>query len=78
MYVHATSYHDDTLMCQTKYDYVKGQKKLRPEHKAIRSKFKVVSGSSIYFTHSLMGIDPCAKYGMPMSKLAEVKGRKWT
>ena len=24
--VHDTSYHCDTLKCQTKYDYVKGQK----------------------------------------------------
>ena len=28
-----TLYHGDTLACQTKYDYVKDQK--RPEHKAI-------------------------------------------
>ena len=34
MNVHDTSYHGDTLTYQTKYDYVKGQKKMRPEHKA--------------------------------------------
>ena len=33
--VHDTLYHGDTLTCQTKYDYVKGQKKLNPEHKAM-------------------------------------------
>ena len=33
MNVHDTSYHGYTLTCQTKYDYVKGEKKLRPEHK---------------------------------------------
>ena len=26
MYVRDTSYHSDTLTCQTNYDYVKGQK----------------------------------------------------
>ena len=29
----------------------------------------------MYLTHPLMVIDPCAKYGMPMSKLTEVTGR---
>ena len=36
MNVRDTSYHGDTLTSQTKYDYVKGQKKnLRSEHKAM-------------------------------------------
>ena len=35
MNVRDTLYHGDTLKCQTKYDYVKGQKNLRPEHKAM-------------------------------------------
>ena len=43
----------------------------------LRSKIKVVSGSWMYWTLSLMVIDPCAKYGMPMSKLTEVTGRTW-
>ena len=30
-----TLYHGDTLTCQTKYDCVKEQKKLSPEHKAM-------------------------------------------
>ena len=60
--------------------------KLRYEHKAmsknlinltLRSKIKVVSGSWMYWTLSLMVIDPCVKYGMPMSKLTEVTGRTW-
>ena len=31
----------------------------------------------MYLTHPLMVIDPCAKYGMPMSNLTEVTGRTW-
>ena len=31
----------------------------------------------MYLTHPLMVIDPCAKYGMPMSKLTEVTGWTW-
>ena len=34
----------------------------------LRSKFKVLSGSWMYVTHPLNMIDPCAKYGKPMSK----------
>ena len=33
----------------------------------LRSKFKVVSASWMYTTHSLVVIYPCAKYGRPMS-----------
>ena len=33
--VRDTSYYGDTLTCQTEYDFIKGQKKLRPEHKAM-------------------------------------------
>ena len=49
IHVSDTLYHGDTLTCQTKYDYVKGQKKLsnviNPINLTLRSKFKVVSGS---------------------------------
>ena len=38
---------------------------------------KVVSGSWMYLTHPLMVIDPCAKYGMPMSKQTEVTCWTW-
>ena len=34
----------------------------------MRSKVNIVSGSWMYVTHHLMGIDPCAKYGKPMPK----------
>ena len=34
----------------------------------LKSKFKAVSGSWMYSTHPLNMIDPCAKYGKPMSK----------
>ena len=37
----------------------------------LRSKVNVVSESLMYMTHPLMVIDPCAKYGMPMSKLQD-------
>ena len=51
--VRDTLYHGNTLTCQTKYDYVKGQKSLVLNTKpcinsinlTLRSKFKVVSGS---------------------------------
>ena len=42
----------------------------------LRSKVKVISGSWMYLTHPLLGIDQSAKYGMPMSKLTEITG--WT
>ena len=35
MNVRDESYHGDTLTSQTKFDFVKGQQKLRPEHKAM-------------------------------------------
>ena len=28
----------------------------------------------MYLTHPLMVLDPCAKYGMPMSQLTEITG----
>ena len=33
---------------------------------------------NIYATHPLMVVDPCAKYGMPMSKQTEVTNRRKT
>ena len=83
--VRDTLYHGDTLMCQTKYDYVKGQKSLvlntkqchNPINLTLRSTFQVVSGSWMYLTHPLMVIDQSAKFDMPMSKLTEVTGRTW-
>ena len=50
---------------------------INPINLTLRSKVKVVSGSWMYLTHSLMMIDPCAKDGMLMSKLTEVTGRTW-
>ena len=47
-----------------------------PINLILRSKVKVVSGSWMYWTLPLMVIDPCAKYGTPMSKLTEVT--RWT
>ena len=84
--VQDTSYHGDTLTCQTKYDYVTGQKSgvlntkpyvINPINLTMRSKVNVVSWSWMYLTHPLMVIDTCAKYGMPMSKLTEVTGQTW-
>ena len=64
MIVRVTSYHDDTLTCQTKYNYFKGQKAesltqshvINPINLTLRSKFKVVSGSWMYLTHLLIVI----------------------
>ena len=64
MNVRDTSYHDDTLTCQTKYNYFKGQKAesltqshvINPINLTLRSKFKVVSGSWMYLTHLLIVI----------------------
>ena len=79
MNVQGTLYHGDTLTYQTNYDYVKGQKSwglnTKPCH--TRSKVNVESGSYMYLTHPLIVINPCAKYGMSMSKLTEVTGRTW-
>ena len=49
---------------------------INPINLTSRSMLKVVnvSGSWMYLTHPLMAIDPCAKYGLQMSKLTEVKG----
>ena len=87
MNVRDTLYYGDTLTCQTKYVcQVSKDKKaeawtqnhvINTINLTLRSKFKVVSGSWMYLTHLLMMIDPCAKYGMPMSKLTEVKGCTW-
>ena len=76
MNVRDTLYHGDTL-CQTKYDYVKGKETetwiqshvINPINLILRSMVNVLSGSWMYLTHPLMVIGPCAKYGMPMSKL---------
>ena len=48
-----------------------------PINMTLRSKVNVVSGSWMYLTHPVMVIDPCAKYGMPMSKQTEITGRTW-
>ena len=67
-------------MCQICIDYVKGQKSCWKntypcKKKTLRSEVKVVSESWMYGTHRLMGLDPCAKYDMPMSKQSEVTDR---
>ena len=70
-----TSSYGDALMCQVWYDYVKGQKccGLNPwpcqiSYFDLEVKVSIVSGSWMHATHPLKVIDPCAKYGMPMSK----------
>ena len=71
MNVHDTSYHGDTLTCQIKYDYVKGQKSWRLNTKLCHKHYKfdlkvkgqLVSGSWLLLTHPVMVIDPCAKVG---------------
>ena len=40
---------------------------INPIKLTLKSKVNVVSGSWMYLTHPLMVIDPCAKYGKPMS-----------
>ena len=50
---------------------------INPINLTLRSKVNVVSGSWMYLTHSLMVIDPCAKYGMPMSNQKKVMGCTW-
>ena len=50
---------------------------INPINLTLSSKVKVVSGSWMYLTHPLMVIDPCAKYGMPMSKQTEVTCWTW-
>ena len=127
MNVRDTSYHGDTLTCQTKYDFVKGQKSwglnTKPCHKpykfdlevkgqcririmnvldtsshgdramcqiwyanvkanrshrsawehdkSLKFEFEVKGqhriGTWINLSHLLMVIDPCAKYGQPIS-----------
>ena len=69
MNVRDTSYHYEKRTCQTKYEYVKGQKTktwtqnhvVNSINLTLRSKVNVVSGSWMYLTHPLMVIDPCAK-----------------
>ena len=81
--VRDTLYHGDTLTCQTKYDYVKGQKSLVLNTKQCHKPYKFdpevkVQGcirSRINLTHPLMVMDQSAKFDIPMSKLTEVTGR---
>ena len=82
MNVRDTSYHYDTLSCQT-YDYLKGQKSgdlnTKPCHKPYKFDFKINVQDCIRIMNvidiSSHGERPMVKYGMQMSKLTEVKGR---
>ena len=47
-----------------------------PINLTLRSMVNVVSGSWMYLTHILMVINPCAKYGKPMSIQKIVMGRE--
>ena len=76
MNVRDISYYGNTLTCQTKYGNVKGRKSwcpntnpyvINPINLTLRSKVNIVSGSWMYVIHTFMVIDPCAKYGKPMS-----------
>ena len=40
---------------------------INPINLTLRSKVNIVSGSWMYVIHTFMVIDPCAKYGKPMS-----------
>ena len=67
------SFHGDTLMCQIRYDYVKGPKSWGPntkscQKKTLKSKVNIVLESWMFATHPLMTINLCAKYGRPLYK----------
>ena len=70
-----TSSLDDRSMCQIWYANVKANRSYRLDMKTWqkpikltwRSKVNIQSGSWMYSTHPLLVIDPCAKYGRPMS-----------
>ena len=63
--------------CQTKKNVMGQTRNVKtPIKLTFRSKFKVVSGSWMYLTHPLMVIQPCAKYGKPMSNQRKVMD--WT
>ena len=48
-----------------------------PINSTLRSKVNILLELWMYLTHPLIVIDPCAKYGMPMSNLTEVTSRTW-
>ena len=73
-------YHGDTLTCQTKYDYVKGQKSLVLNTKQCHKHYKFDLEVKIQGCIRIMNVldtsshgDQSAKFDMPMSKLTEVE-----
>ena len=78
MNVRDTSYHDDILTCQTKYDYVKRQKSWGLNTKPCHKPYNPYNGQCRIRIMNVLYISTrCAKYGMPMSKLTDVTGRTW-
>ena len=68
IHVHSRVKHSMTIS-QDKKNVARTQSHvINPINLTLRSNLNVISGSWMYATHLLMLIDPCAKYGMPISK----------
>ena len=78
-----TSSHGDRPTCQIWYANVKANRSYRSDMKiwqkpinlTLRSKVNIETGTWMYVSHLLMVIDPCPKYGKPMSNQNIVIGR---
>ena len=77
MVIHSCAKQSMTMSKDKKAESWTQSHVINPINSTLRSKVNVVSVSWKYLTHPLMVIDPCAKYGMPMSKLTQDIGGTW-